>query len=42
MCSYLDVVVEDLRSVNRTLDVIGRDGTLKLHLPGGNPHYVIW
>ena len=31
--SYLEVDLDDMRSENRLLDVIGCDGELRLHLP---------
>ena len=34
---YLEVGLEDMRSENRLLDAIGRDGASGLHLPSAEP-----
>ena len=41
-CAYLEVDLDDMRSGNRLLEVLGRDGALQLHLPSTNPQYIIW
>ena len=35
--SYLEVDIEDMRSAKRLLEIIGRDGTLQLHVPSTKP-----
>ena len=32
-CDYLEVDLDDMRSANRLLEVLGRDGEFQLHLP---------
>ena len=38
--SYLEVDIGDMRSENRLLGIIGRDGTLQLHVQSTSPQYI--
>ena len=42
-CSYLEVDLDGMRSTNRLLEILGRDGWLRMHLPSTKPpiHYLV-
>ena len=40
--SYLEAALNDLKSMGRVLDVLGRDGTLRLHVASAKSPYIIY